>query len=127
MIAEIEATTELHREIGRTSLINKDWYSRLTDEEKSALAHLGRDMLDVIIKYLNEPAKREETLEYARNVGQGFGETLAGLGLPLTDSVETFILHRDPIMKAVANLMKKRGGSQQQDCGSHSANGSHTG
>ena len=34
---------------------------------------------------------------------------LAKLGLPLTDSVEAFILHRDPIMKAATHLLKKRG------------------
>jgi len=108
LIAEIEATSELHSEIGRTSLITKDWYNQLGNEEKLKLAHLGRDMLNVIVRHLNEPTKRERTLELARNVGRGFGETLAGLGLQLTDSVEAFILHRDPIMKAVAHLMKKR-------------------
>jgi hypothetical protein len=33
---------------------------------------------------------------------------LAKLGLPLTDAVETFILHRNPMMNAVTHLMKKR-------------------
>jgi excisionase family DNA binding protein len=108
LIAELEATSELHSEIGRTSLITKDWYNRLDNEARLGLAHLGRNMLDVIIRHLNEPAKREQTLEIAREVGRGFGEILAGLGLPLTDSVEAFILHRDPIMKAIAHLMKKR-------------------
>ncbi|HEY91551.1 MAG TPA: helix-turn-helix domain-containing protein [Dehalococcoidia bacterium] len=108
LIAELEATSKLHGEIGRTSLSTKDWYSCLNKEEKFGLAHLGRNMLDVIIRYINEPAKRERTLERACEVGRGFGETLASLGLPLTDSVEAFILHRDPIMKAIAHLMKKR-------------------
>lgn len=108
LIAEIEATTELHSEIGRTSLITKDWYNRLDKEEKLRLAHLGRDMLNAIIRHLNEPTKRAQTLELARGVGRGFGETLSGLGLPLTDAVEAFILHRDPIMKAMAHLIKKR-------------------
>ena len=108
LIAEIEATSKLHSEIGRTSLITKDWYNRLDNEEKLRLAHLGRDMLDVIVRHLNEPTKRERTLEIARDVGRGFGKNLAGLGLLLTDAVEAFILHRDPIMKAMAHLMKKR-------------------
>jgi excisionase family DNA binding protein len=108
LISEIEATSKLHSEIGRTSLIDKEWYNRLDNEERLRLAHLGRNMLDVIIRYLNESTKREQMLELAREVGRGFGETLAGLGLPLTDAVEAFILHRDPIMKAMAHLMKKR-------------------
>ena len=44
----------------------------------------------------------------ARDIGCGFGETLAKLELPLSDSVEAFILHRDPIMNATTHLMKKR-------------------
>jgi len=108
LIAEIEATSQLHREIGQTSLVTKDWYNRLDKEERFRLIHLGRNMLDAVIKHLNEPTKREQTLEFAREVGSGFGKTLAGLGLSLTDSVEAFILHRDPIMKAIAHLMKKQ-------------------
>jgi excisionase family DNA binding protein len=108
LITEIEATIELHSEIGRTSLITKDWYGRLSREEKLGLAHLGRDMLNVIIRHINEPTKREQTLELAHDVGREHGRTLAGLGLPLTDSVEAFILHRDPIMKTIANLLKKK-------------------
>ena len=108
LIAELEATSDLHREIGRTSLITKDWYSKLDTESQSHLAHLGRSMLNTIIRYITQPAKREDTLELAREIGQGFGQTLAVLDLPLTDAVEAFILHRDPIMKATTQLMKKR-------------------
>jgi len=109
LIAELEATSELHREIGRTSLITKDWYSKLDTDSQGRLAHLGRSMLNTIIRYITQPAKREDALELAREVGRGFGHTLAVLDLPLTDAVEAFILHRDPIMKATMQLMKKRG------------------
>ncbi len=44
----------------------------------------------------------------ARGVGHDFGETLAGLGLPLTDSVQAFILHREPVMNMATSLMRKR-------------------
>ncbi len=47
-------------------------------------------------------------MQLARDVGHSHGETLAELGLPLTDSVEAFILHRDPIMNAAIHLMRKR-------------------
>jgi len=108
LVAKLEATSELHREIDRTFLMTGDWYSRLDAEAQVRLAHLGRSMLNTIVMYITEPAKREETLKLAREVGQGFGQTLAVLGLPLTDAVEAFILHRDPIMNATAHLMRKR-------------------
>jgi hypothetical protein len=34
--------------------------------------------------------------------------TLARMSLPLTDSVEAFILHRDPMMSVVTDMLKKR-------------------
>jgi len=108
LIDEIEATSKLHSEIGRTSLTTREWYNRLDREKATSLAHLGRDMLNVIIRHLNEPSEIAQSLEYARDVGRGFGEILAGLELPLTDAVEAFILHRDPIMKAITHLMEKR-------------------
>ena len=44
----------------------------------------------------------------AREIGHDHGEILASLGLPLTDAVEVFLMHRDPIMNATTDLMKKR-------------------
>ena len=108
LVAELEDTVHLHREIARTSLNATSWYSNLTEESQEHLAHLSRHLLNMIIKYITEPSKREETLKLARDVGHGFGETLAELGLPLTDSVEAFIVHRDPVMNAATHLMKKK-------------------
>ncbi len=108
LVTELEDTVQLHREISRTTLNTIPWYSKLDQESQKHLADLGRRLLDLIIKYITEPAKRGETIQLARDVGHSHGETLAKLGLPLTDSVEAFILHRDPITNAVTHLMKKR-------------------
>jgi len=108
LIDEIEATSKLHKEIVCTSLVTKEWYAQLSREKTTALSHLGREMLNIIIGHLNEPNETLRFLGYARKVGQGFGEALAGLKLSLTDSVEAFILHRDPIMKAVTHFIDRR-------------------
>ncbi len=39
---------------------------------------------------------------------EGFGGTETKLGLRLTDSVEAFIMHCNPIMNAITHLMRKR-------------------
>ena len=108
LVAELEDTVQLHREIARTSLSTTSWYDKLNEEAQKHLAHLGRSLLNLIIRYIAEPSKREETIKLAHDVGRCFGETLAQLGLPLTDSVEAFVLHRNPIMNAVTHLMSKR-------------------
>jgi excisionase family DNA binding protein len=108
LVLELEDTVPLLREIGKASLNTTSWYNKLSDESKAQLADLGRRLLRLIIRYITELSKREETIKLVSDVGQGFGETLAKLGLPLTDSVEAFILHRNPIMNATAHLMRKR-------------------
>lgn len=108
LVVELEDTVQRLREIGRTSLSGASWYSRLNEEAQEHLAELGRRLLNLIIRYITEPSKRGETISLVRDVGHGFGETLGQLGLPLTDSVEVFILNRNPIMNAATHLMKKR-------------------
>ena len=107
LVAEIEGTAELHREIFRASVAATSRYA-LTEESREQLAHLGRYFLNTVVRYITEPGKREETLKVAREGGQNFGEILAKLGFTLTDSVEAFILHRDPIISATTHLLSKR-------------------
>ncbi len=108
LAVELEDTASLHRELGRTFLQTTTWYKRLSEESQEHLAVLGRDLLNLIIRYIAEPSKREEVIKLAHDVGKGLAEILAELGLPLTDAVEAFILHRDPIMNATSHLMRKR-------------------
>jgi excisionase family DNA binding protein len=108
LVAELEETTQLHREIARTSLNTASRYDKLNEKSREHLADIGRQFLNVIIKYITEPSKREETLNLSRDIGRDYGETLARLGLTLTDSVEAFVAHRDPIMDAATHLMRKR-------------------
>ncbi len=108
LVLELEDTTHTLREIGRASLKNKPWYDELNAESREHLADLGRRILNLIIKYVAEPSHREETMRLVHEVGHDLGETLARLSLPLTDSVEVFILHRDPIMNGATHLMRRR-------------------
>jgi hypothetical protein len=108
LVAELEDTVPLYREIGRAYLSNTSWYGKLNRESQEFLGNLGRHILDLIIKYIAEPSKREETIKLAHDVGNSFGKILAEIGLPLTDSVEAFIRNRDPIMNAITHLMRKR-------------------
>jgi len=108
LVIELEETAQQHGEIAQASLKKMAWYDRLDAEAQEHLAELGRRMLNLIIKYVTEPSHREETIRLVRDAGGDHGETLARLGLPLTDSVEAFLLHRAPIMNAATHLMKKR-------------------
>lgn len=108
LVAELEDTVQLHREIARTYFSSTSRYNNLSQESQESLSNLGRRLLNLIIRYITEPSKHAEIIELAHHVGSDHGETLAKLGLPLTDSIEAFILHRSPIVNSVAHLMRKR-------------------
>lgn len=108
LVSEIEETVALHREIGRRSLSSASWFSELSHELRDQLADQGRRFLNLIVRYISEPSKRDETIHLARQLGHDMGETLARHGLPLTDSVEAFLMHREPVMNATTKLLKKR-------------------
>ena len=107
LVAGLEDTVQLHRDIARATLDATPWYNKLSEEVQKHLADLGRRQLNLITRYLTEPSKREEIIKQSKDVGYDLGETLAKLGLPLTDSVEAFMQHRSPITKATTQLMKK--------------------
>ena len=108
LVVELEDTVKLHREISKKSLNTTLQYNKVAAESQEHLAHLGRLLLNLIIQYVTEPSKREQTAKLARDVGHDHGETLARLGLPLTDAVEAFLVHRDPIINATTHLLRKR-------------------
>ncbi|MFC2010944.1 helix-turn-helix domain-containing protein [Chloroflexota bacterium] len=110
LVTELEDSAPILREVARTFLLSRSWYNELGNESQEYLASLGRHLLNLIIKRVTEPSKQEETLKAIRDVGFSFGETMAKLGLPLTDSVQTFTQHRDPIMNVTTSLMKRREG-----------------
>ena len=107
LVVELADTVQWHREISRTHLNTISWYNSLNQESQELLGDLGRRLLNLVIRYISEPAKREETSKLAGDVGQKHGEALAKLGLPLTDAVEAFTRHRAPMMNATAHLIKK--------------------
>ena len=108
LAAELEETARMHREIAQASLKKMAWFDRLDERTAEHLADLGRQMLSLIIKFITEPSQREKTVRLIKDVGHDHGETLAKLELPLSYSIEAFLLHRDPIMNVATHLIKKR-------------------
>jgi hypothetical protein len=108
LAAELEDTVLIHREIARISLKKTHWYRELSEESQEQIASQGRRILSLIIRYVTEPSRREEISHQVQDVGHDIGETLAKSGLPLIDTVEAFILHRDPILNVTTHLLKRK-------------------
>ena len=82
LVAGLESSAHQHREIAKMSLGHTTWYHQIGAESQSQLADLGRRLLKLIIRYVNEPSKRQEILEMIIGIGRDFGTVLAELGLP---------------------------------------------
>lgn len=108
LVAKIEGVPSLQRELAHTHFSTTSWYNKLDSESQRHLAESGKQLLHLVIRYITEPLKRTEIEELARNVGSDFGEQVAKLGLSLTESVEAFTLHRNPVVNAATDLMKRR-------------------
>jgi len=108
LAAGLEETVPLHRKISFKSLRNTTLYDSLNKQSREHVINICRHLFQLIIKCITTPSERDETLQLARNTGNEFGETLAELGLPLTDSVEAFASHRQPVIDAVTRLMRKK-------------------
>ncbi len=108
LVAELEGAATLHHEIALANFSNTAWYGRLSKESQKRLAQYGRQLLNLVISYITEPSKREETIKLVHNTGSDFGEELAKQGLSLVDSLEAFILHRDPVVNSATHLLKRR-------------------
>jgi excisionase family DNA binding protein len=108
LVAELKGAPSHQHEIAMTYFANTSWYSKLTSKTQEQFAETGRRLVNLVIKYVAEPSRRDETLEIARGIGWSFGETLARMELSLTDSLQAFMLHRDPVVNAATSLIKGR-------------------
>ena len=108
LVTRIEDTPPLHRELAHTHFAATSWYSKLDTESQRHLAESGRQLLHLVTRYITEPLKQKEVEELARGIGSDFGEQVAKLGLSLTESLEAFMLHRNPVINAATDLMKRR-------------------
>ncbi|NQT48601.1 MAG: hypothetical protein HQ578_06460, partial [Chloroflexi bacterium] len=108
LVSGLEEAALLQRETAQTSFPETEWYGKLSPSSHRSLAQFGRQLLDLVIRYITEPARRDEIVDDVRGVGRDFGSELVGLGMPLTDTLEAFLLHRTPFVNVVTNLMKKR-------------------
>lgn len=108
-MSNLANTTGLHSEIARKNFLPKMGNAGLSAESQQRLAELGRQTLQIVVRYVAEPAQRTEIIKSAQEIGYTYGQTLEKLGLPLTESVAMFIQHREPMVKATSDFIKKNG------------------
>lgn len=108
LVAELEGASTSLREVAQSKFNETSWFDRLSRESQERLAQYGRRLLNLVIRYITDSSNREETIYLVHETGRNFGEELAKQGLSLMDSLEAFVLHRDPVVNSTTHLLKKR-------------------
>ena len=110
LVTDLEHVVPVLHDTATNYLRSTTWQGQLDTEAQKYLASLGRHLLELIIKSVSGASWQTETSEAIKEVGADFGRVLSRQGLPLTDAVQTFIQHRDPIIKVTTEMLKKREG-----------------
>lgn len=107
LVRQIKDASPIQIEPALQYMQSTPWYSRLDSEAKVRMAQRGRHLVELVIEHISDP-RHPEALEQARRIGEQYGADLARLGLPLSDSLEAFLLHRSPVLNAVTEFMKNK-------------------
>lgn len=107
LVNRLEDTAPMHREIASSYFSTSALFGKLDTESQQYFAKQGRLFLNLIIRYVTEPSKHDDNLREIKNSGRGFGEMSARKGLSLTDTMQAFIKHRDPIINVTTDMFKK--------------------
>ncbi len=100
----LQDTVPVHRTTARADIGSALSMSQLPREAQDHLARSGRQLLDLVVRYVTQPAKRQETIKCAREIGQEHGTILAAQGFSLVDSLEAFVRHRTLLVEAAAQF-----------------------
>ena len=101
----VEGVVPKEREVAQQYMRSSDWYGKLDDDAKKRLRERGNKLVSALAHFVTRPSLREQASEECRQIGREYGEDLAGTGLSLTDAIEAFIRHRNPVIEAVMGMM----------------------
>jgi excisionase family DNA binding protein len=104
---KIEGTAAVHREMGAHILSSSRWGERLDGATQHRFAALGRQLLTLLTQCITRPSRPEDTIAAARDIGRNYGEITRDLNMPLVASVSAFIQHRQPMLTATFEMMKR--------------------
>ena len=110
LVNDLEHVVPVLHDAATEYLRSTAWQGQLDSESQKTLASLGRRLLELIIKSVSETSEHPGISKEIQEVGAEFGQILAQQGMPLTDAVQTFIRHREPIIQVTTDILKKREG-----------------
>ena len=88
------------------------WYRRFDEAAKERHRDLGRRLLTLLVRHLQESSDPEAILTEARPIGREYGTLARHLELSLGDAMRAFLLFRDVIIESVLQMAAVQGGAE---------------
>ena len=89
------------------------WYQHFDEEARMAYRQLGRRMLDLLLRAINDTTNKEELRYEAIQLGSEYGSITRKSHVPVADAVRAFLYFRTLIDESVLQLVEVRGGREQ--------------
>lgn len=85
------------------------WYQHFNDQARDAYRHLGRRVLDLLLRALSKQTDREELRREAIELGTEYGSITTKVHVPVADAVRAFLYFRTLFDEAILQLAEVRG------------------
>ncbi len=83
------------------------WYHAYDPRTLAELRPLGRQMVDLTIRYVSGRGARDEILDRGRAIGRQYGFYSSRVGLSTSDALEAFLFFRRPVIHAVIRYIEE--------------------
>lgn len=89
------------------------WYQHFNEDARMAYRQLGRRMLDLLLRAINDTTNKEELRDEAILLGTEYGSITRKSQVPVADAVRAFLYFRTLIDESILQLVEVRGGREQ--------------
>lgn len=83
------------------------WYSAYDSRTLAELRPLGRQMVDLAMRYVSGRGARDEILDRGQAIGRQYGYYSAKVGLSTADALDAFLFFRRPVIHAVVRYIEE--------------------
>ena len=83
------------------------WYHAYDSGTLAELRPLGRQMVDLTIRYISGRGARDEIIERSQAIGRQYGYYSSRVGLSTSDAMEAFLFFRRPVIHAVIRYIEE--------------------
>jgi len=91
------------------------WYEHFDDTAREAYRSLGRRVLEMLLRALNDGTSSEELCSEAVRLGVEYGSVTRDSHVPVADAVRAFLYFRSLVDESVIQLVEVQGGRDHPD------------